>query len=60
MHSANNHGTISYLDKLNFDKHDWLIKVRISRFSDVFDVSNQTNLLSKEMVLIDGKVIFFS
>ena len=58
MHSTNNHGTISYLDKLNVDKHDWVIKVRVLRFWDVLDMNNQTNLLSTEMVLIDEKIIF--
>ena len=59
MHSGNSHEIISYLDKLNSDKHDWVIKVRVSRLWDVFDINNQTDLLSTEMVLIDEKVIFF-
>ena len=59
MHSRTNHETISHLDKLNSDKHDWVIKVRVSRLWDVFDINNQADLPSTEMVLIDENVIVF-
>jgi len=58
MNSANSHETISYLEKLNSKKHDCVIKVRVSRLWNVFDIDNQIDLLSTEIVLIDEKVFF--
>ena len=58
MNGRNNQESISYLAKLNSDKDDWVIKVPISRSWDVFDMNNQTDLLSTETVLIDEQIVF--
>ena len=45
----------SFLDQLNTEKDDWIIKVRVARFWEVIS-SGSREPISTDMVLIDERV----
>ena len=46
------------LDKIDTEKDDWNIRVRVTRMWEVLNIKTNNELMSVDLVLLDEKVSF--